>query len=217
MIGILMLLALQEAREVLASERPVELRVPVSTESHHRATVVTFPEESLEALVSGWNEGDLSIERRREILFIKLLRKSQGDLQVLGSSGALYRFALVPADGVYDGHVRILAPKEQKRVIPEPIELLRAMRLGRRPTEGTVLRADQPVEVAPELAARVAYVYESTAYRGYVIRIANTSGVAQRLDPSRFLSRDLVLAGAREMLVRPGEKTLLYLIFWKAP
>lgn len=217
MIGLLVILSLQDARDVLPSDRPVELRVPVSTESEHRATVVTFPEESLEALVSGWNEGDLSIERRRENLFIKLLRKSQGDLQVLGASGALYRFAVVAADGAYDGHVRILPPREPKRSTPEPVELIRAMRLGRRPAEGTVLRAEQPLLMTAELSAKVIYVYESAAYRGFVVRIENPTGLAQRLDPSRFQSKDLVLAGAREMLVAPGEKTLLYLVFWKMP
>jgi hypothetical protein len=217
MSAFLLLLILQDAREVYASDRPTELRVPVSTEAQHRATVVTFPEESLEALVAGWNENDLSIERRRENLFIKLLRKAQGDVHVLGASGALYRLTLVPADGAYDGHVRILAPKEQKRTVPEPVELIRAMRLGRRPAEGTVLRSDQAVYASPELSARLAYVYESTAYRGFVVRVENVGGSPQRLDPSRFLSKDLVLAGAREMALSPGEKTLLYLVFWKTP
>ena len=217
MIGLFVLLALQEAREIRPTDRPIELRVPVSTETQHLATVVTFPEESLEALVSGWNEGDLSIERRRENLFLKLLRNSRGDLQVLGASGALYRFSLVPAEGAYDGHVRLLAPRDEKRSFPESVELLRAMRLGRRPAEGGVLKADYLLAVAPELAAKAVYVYETTAYRGYVVRIENTSAVPQRLDPSRFLSKALVLAGAREMLVPPGEKTLLYLVFWKMP
>lgn len=217
MIGFWVALVLQDARDVLPSDRPIELRVPVSTDTEHRATVVTFPEESLEALVAGWNEGDLSIERRRENLFLKLLRKSQGDLQVLGASGALYRFTIVATDGTYDGHVRLLPPKDAKRPVPESVELLRVMRLGRRPSEGTVLRADQPLTVAPGLAAKVAYVYESTTYRGFVVRVENTSGFAQRLDPSRFQSKDLVLAGAREMLVPAGEKTLLYLVFWKLP
>ena len=45
---VLLLLALQDAREVYATDRPVEVRVPVSGEAQHRATVVTFPEESLE-------------------------------------------------------------------------------------------------------------------------------------------------------------------------
>lgn len=217
MKAFLLLVALQESREVYASDRPIEVRIPVSTDAQHRATVVTFPEESLEALVAGWNESDLSIERRRENLFIKLLRKAQGDVHVLGASGALYRLALVPADGAYDGHVRILAPRESKRSAPEPLELIRAMRLGRRPAEGTVLRADQAVYASPELSARLAYVYESTSYRGYVVRVENIGAFAQRLDPSRFLSKDLVLVGAREMALPPGEKTLLYLVFWKTP
>jgi hypothetical protein len=217
MIGLLLVLTLQEARDVRSSDRPIELRVPVSTESNHLATVVSFPEESLEALVSGWNEGDLSIERRRENLFLKLLRKSRGDLQVLGGSGALYRFSLLPAEGTYDGHVRILASKEEKRIVPEPVDLIRAMRLGRRPAEGSVLKADHPLGLTPELAARLVYVYETGAYRGYVVRVENVSGAPQRLDPSRFLSKDLVLAGAREMLVQPGDRTLLYLVFWKTP
>jgi hypothetical protein len=217
MNALLLLLVLQDAREVYASDRPIEVRVPVSTETDHRATVVTFPEEALEALVAGWNEADLSIERRRENLFIKLLRSTKGDIHVMGASGALYRLALKPADGLYDGHVRILAPKDQKRALPEPVELIRAMRLGRRPAEGTVFRSEQVLQASPELSARVAYVYDSPAHRGYVVRIENVSAAPQRLDPSRFLSKELVLAGAKEMLLSPGQKTVLYLVFWKSP
>ncbi len=216
-MNLLLVLLLQNAREVYASDRPIELHVPVSTEAQHRATVVTFPEESLEALVAGWNEGDLSVERRRENLFLKLLRKAHGDVHVLGASGALYRLTLQPADGAYDGHVRILAPREQKRGVPEPVDLIRSMRLGRLPPEGTVLRSDQIVYTSPELSARLAYVYESTAYRGYIVRVENVSTTPQRLDPSRFLSKELVLAGAKELLLPVGEKTLLYLVFWKTP
>jgi hypothetical protein len=217
MSGLLLVVLLQSAREVIASDRPIEVRVPISTEGHHQATVVSFPEDSLEALVAGWNENDLSIERRRENLFIKLLRKAQGDVHVLGGSGALYRLTIVPAEASYDGHIRVLAPKESKRGAPESVELLRAMRLGRRPVEGAVLRSDLPITTPAEWSARILYVYETTAYRGYVARIENVSAAPLRLDPSRFVSRDLVLTGARELLLAPGEKTLLYLVFWKAP
>jgi hypothetical protein len=217
MISLLMFLALQEAREVHHSDLPVTIRVPISTETQHRATVVTFPEESLEALVAGWSETDLSVERRRENLFIKLLRKAEGDLHVLGASGTLYRLAIRPAEGAYDGQVRIVVPKERSRTVPEPVELIRAMRLGRRPAEGSVLKASEIIYTSPEFAARIAYVYESTAYRGYVVRVENVSASPQRLDPSRFVGKDLVLAGAKEMLLAPGEKTILYLVFWKKP
>jgi hypothetical protein len=80
-----------------------------------------------------------------------------------------------------------------------------------------VLRSDQLVYASPEWTARLTYVYESTGYRGYVVRVENVSAVPQRLDPSRFVSKDLVLAGARELLLPAGEKTLLYFVFWKAP
>lgn len=210
--------ALQECREVLRSEQPVVLRVPVSTETRHRASVVTFPEESLEALVAGWNEGDLSVERRRENLFVKLLRPAEGDLHVLGGSGTLYRLAIRPAEGPYDGQVRIVAPPAAARGgPPEPVELLRAMRLGRRPADGEVRRADDVIHRSAEIVVRLAWLYEASSYRGFVARVENVSGGPLRLDPSRFTAPDLALVGAREMLLKAGEKTLLYLVFWKRP
>lgn len=208
---------LQEAREVPYAERAIEVRVPVSADGSNRATVVSFPEETLEALVAGWNENDLSIERRRENLFIKLLRRAEGDVHVLGGSGRLYRLAVRAAEGAYDGRVQILAPKAKERATPEPIELIRAMRLGRRPAEGVVRQSDEVLYRSAEIAARLAYVYETLSYRGHVMRVENVSDAPVRLDPSRFVGRDLVLAGAREMLLKPGEHTLLYLVFWKKP
>ncbi len=219
MILILALAAVQQSREVLHSEGAVELRVPVSTETRHRASVVTFPEESLEALVAGWNEGDISVERRRENLFIKLLRPAEGDVHVLGGSGTLYRLAVRPADGAYDGRVRILRPAAPARRegAPESVDLIRAMRLGRRPSDGEVRRADEVVHRSAEIVARLAYIYETRSHRGFVVRVENVSGGPIRLDPSRFTAADLVMAGAREMLLKPGERTSLYLIFWKRP
>lgn len=213
----LLIWMLQESRDVILSDRPVEVRVPVSTDREHRTTVVTFPEESLEALVAGWNEGDLSIERRRENLFLKLLRKAEGDLHVLGSSGALYRLRIVPADGPPDGHVRLLPPREKRGGLPEPVELLRAMRLGRRPSEGTVLQSSEPLYRSEEIDVRTAYVYESASCRGYVLRVQNLAAEPQRLDPSRFVGKGLLLAGYREMFVAPGATTLLYLVLAKSP
>jgi len=217
-ISLILLGVAQEAREVLFTDRPVEVRVPVSGEAQHRATVVTFPEESLEALVAGWNEGDLSVERRGENLFLKLLRRAEGDLHVLGTSGRLYRLAVRPAEGVpYDGRVRIAIPPRasERAAEPEPVRLIRAMRLGRRPPEGEVRRASGLLHRSGGVVASLAYLYETDACRGYVARVENLSGGPVRLDPSRFTAPDLALAGARELLLRPGEKTWLYLVFWK--
>lgn len=208
---------LQEARDVLLSDRPVELRVPVAGDDRHPATVVTFPEDSLDALVAGWADGDLSVERRRENLFLKLLRKAEGDLHVLGGSGTLYRLAIRPAEGPYDGRVRLVLPSAKDRRAPEPVELIRAMRLGRRPPEGQVLRTSGTLFEGAELRISTVYVYDSQAFRGFVLRAENVSGRPLRVDPSRFVGKDLVLAGVREMVVGPGASTLLYLVMSKAP
>ena len=95
--------------------------------------------------------------------------------------------------------------------------MIRAMRLGRRPAQGTVLRATSEVHLSKDISANATYMYDGPSYRGYVIRIENVSDSTRRLDPSRFAGRDLVLAGAREMVLDPGAKTLLYLVFWKRP
>lgn len=215
---LLALLLFQEGRAVPFNGQAVEVRVPVSSDAQHRATVVTFPEPSLESMVAGWSEGDLSIERRRENLFIKLLRRAEGDVHVLGSSGTLYRLRIRPAEGAYDGWVRIEAPPSAKAIpSPEPIELLRAMRLGRKPADGAVLKASGEVYRSAEISVRLAYVYETPVFRGYVARVENISGAPRRLDPSRFLARGLILVGARGMVLEPGEGTLLYFVFGKRP
>ena len=208
---------LQESRDVALADAPVEIRVPVVGEGRQRATVVTFPEDSLEALVAGWKEGDLSVERRRENLFLKLLRRAEGDLHVLGGSGRLYRLSVRPAEEAYDGQVRILAPKAQSRPIPEPVELVRAMRLGRLPEDGHVRKAQGVLYRSDTIEVRGVYVYETSSYRGYVARVENISSDSHRLDPSRFAAPELVLAGARQMVLRPGETTHLYLVLWRKP
>lgn len=207
----------QEARDVLLSDRPIEIRVPVSSDARHPAAVVSFPEASLEALVAGWNEGDLSVERRRENLFLKLLRRAEGDLHVLGASGTLYRLALRPAEGAYDGHVRILPRPEKAGREPASLELIRAMRLGRKPEGASVLRAKGLLYAGPDLAVRAVYVYDAAALRGYVVRVENVSRSSVRVDPSRFAGTRLVVAAAREMLLAPGSTTLVYLVFGAAP
>jgi hypothetical protein len=211
-------LTAQDARDVSLSDRPIEVRVPVAGDADHRATVVTFPETSIEALVAGWNEGDLSIERRRENLFLKLLRRAEGDVHVLGSSGSLYRLAVKPVEGIYDGHVRIRRPDaEKKRGEPDPLRLIRAMRLGRRPDEGQVRSAQGMLYRSSDIEVAAAYVYEMPTYRGFVVQATNLLPVPLRLDPSRFVGRDLVLAGMRDLEIPPAGKTRIYLVFWKGP
>jgi hypothetical protein len=218
-LSALLLLAtlVQQSREVRLSDGPVELRVPVDAEAKHPATVVSLPETSLEALVAGWAEHDLSVERRGGNLFLKLLRKAEGDLHVLGASGALYRFSVRAAEEEYDGRVRVLSSEPEAGRPPEAVELIRAMRLGRRPREGRVLGSGTRIWSAESIEATALWVYDLERLRGFVVRVDNRSAEPRHLDAARFVGPDLVLAGCRENLLPPGGSTLLYLVFGRRP
>jgi hypothetical protein len=204
------------SRDVPFDERrSVEIRLAVADASHHAACVVTFPEESIEAIVASWNEADLSLERRRENLFLKLLRKAEGDLHVVGASGTLYRLYLRPAGGAADGRVRIVKSAEAKRAAVTSLDLVRAMRRGEAPAWATVRSSELKLGTAGGCDYVARFVYEATHYAGFVIEVANRTEGAVRIDPSKFVSKDLVLVGAREMVAGPGKSTLLYAVFWR--
>ena len=208
---------LQEARsrEVPLAERPVEILVPVAGEAKHVGTVVTFPEDSVEAIVAGWNEEDLSLERRGDRVFLKLLRRAEGDLHVLGSSGTLYRLYLRPAEGAYDGHVRIRRPEKKSAAGTAAIDLIRAMRKGR-VADGIVARkASGILHRSLQTCVTARYVYDTDVHRGYVVTLENLGDSPLRVDPSKFAGEAFELVGAREMVVEPKKATLLYLVYRK--
>ncbi len=204
------------SREVAYDERrTVEIRLAVADADHHTACVITFPEDSIEAIVASWNEGDISLERRRDRLFVKLLRKVEGDLHVVGSSGTLYRLYLRPAAKEVDGHVRIVKPASEKRAAITSLELVRAMRRGAAPDWASVQSGETPLGSAGGCDYIGRYVYEATHYVGFVVELKNKADGTRRVDPSRFVAKGLVLVGARETVVEAGKSTLLYLVFWR--
>lgn len=215
MILTLVLMAVQDARDVPQTERSVEILVPVAGESKHVGTVVSFPEDSVEAIVAGWNEEDLSLERRRDRIFLKLLRRAEGDLHVLGSSGTLYRLYVRAADGVYDGHVRILRPEKKSTPGSTAVDLVRAMRNGRAMDGATVRKASGVLHQTAQSRLIPRYVYDTDLHRGYVVALENLGAVPLRVDPSKFSGEGLELVGAREMVVEPKNATLLYFVYRK--
>src|SRR6267143_798340 len=110
--------------------RAIEVRPAVAAADRHATCVVAFPEESIEAMVAAWNEADLSVEQRKNLLFLKLLRPASGDLHVLGAGGTLYRLAIAPGS---DASVRIVRPSPRAGEAPPSLEFVRALRLGRLP------------------------------------------------------------------------------------
>lgn len=204
-------------RTVMYSENQIDIRLSAPQEGKNITTVVTFPEEALDSMVVPWQDSDLSLERHRNSLFLRLLHPVEGDLHVHGASGTLYRLRLRPvaAGQDYDGLVILSRPTQTPSPRTPAIELIRAMRLGEVPPDVTVRSASQPLFASQDLEVTLCYVYDSPLYLGYTLRLLNRTTSSFRLDPSRFASEDLVLAGTREMVLQAGQSTSLYLVFWK--
>jgi hypothetical protein len=205
-----------KAREVLYVEGgAIEVRPVVATADRHATCVVILPEDSIDSLVAAWNEADLSVEQRRNHLFLKLLRPAGGDLHVLGSSGTLYRLSISPGA---DAEVRIHRPRPAAGAPAPSFEFVKALRLGKLPADAQARRGTDAVLFrigATEL--RILLVVESPSYVGYILEVRNVGDRPHRLDLSKLRSRDLILAGAREHVVLPKSETLLYLVFASRP
>lgn len=201
----------------------VRLRVRLSTPELNVLTAVTFP-DLIQNVVSSWNDRDLSVEVQGAKLFLKLLAKTEGHVDVVTTGGTHVRLYIEasPADQIYDGHVVLKAPPakpaaEASRQLPDALGLARAMRLGTVPPGASVKRGgDNVIPTTGDIEGRLAFVYETTAYRGYVVRLKNMSPTAAfHVDVTRFASPRLVLLGAKSLVVAPQKATVVYLILWK--
>lgn len=201
----------------------IRVTVPYST----RATLVTcvsFPEKSIRSIVAAWAESNVSLEHSGGNLFIKLLRESEGHIDVIGGSGRLYRLYISPAtSGTYDETLQVTLPEEtpasheskpSAQVRSLALDLILAMRRGERP-EGVLVSGgpQHAVHAGPDAELFIRLVYELDGFVGYVIELQNRSGKELSLDLSRYQGEGLLLIGAREMSVAPGASTLLYLVF----
>lgn len=201
----------------------ITVRIRVSSANQNLPCAVSFP-DLLENVVSSWSDRDLSMEVQGAKLFLKLLAKTEGHLDVLTTGGMHLRLYLKPAAAgeEYDGHLVLKAIPEKTlsdhpRKLPEALELVKAMRLGLVPPGASVKRGGGAVVTSGgDVEGKLAFVYETTAYRGYVIRLANKSPkAAYHLDVTRFNSPRLVLIGAQSLVVAPEKSTLVYLVLWK--
>jgi len=202
----------------------VSLRVRVSGPNESVLTAVTLA-DLVENVVSAWKDRDLSVEVQGAKLFLKLLSKAEGHLDVLTTGGTHVRLYIQPsaAGEEYDGHVVLRATVPDKvspdapKKLPDALELVKAMRLGTIPPGTSVKRGgDATVTMAGDIEGRLVFVYETSSYRGYVLRLTNTSPTAAyRVDVTRFTAPRLVLAGAKSLVVAPQKSTLVYLVLWK--
>lgn len=208
----------------------VRVRVPVAGPDLKRMTTIAFPEERIETAVSGWGEELTAVDNGGR-LFLRLSRKAEGELGVIGASGTHYILYLAgvddPKESAYDRFLRVTKDGDRpadplpKRSVRRPtgaIALLQSMRLGLRPEGGRILRAGGEAAFQSEtLETRLTYVYLTPDYAGYVYDLENRTEVGQAVDASRLKAREgvLVLTSLRENVVPPRGKTRLYVILWK--
>lgn len=211
----------------------IRLRVPLATETHELMSAVSFPETAIRSAVTGWSESTLTSVQKANYLFLRLSRRAEGQLNVIGESGTHYLLYLQAVEakepGAYDAFVKIVRPAPSAEGSPVPrkadrpkpkgaLDLVRAMRLGER-REGTrVLRAkDELVHASTDIELRLLFVYQSSSYVGRIYEVRNLSGRKLALDASRFraVGEDLVLSGLREYVIPPGGVSRLYTVFWR--
>jgi hypothetical protein len=215
---------------------PVQVRVPVATDSHEVMSAIAFPESGIQAAITGWGQNTLTAIQKGSFLFLRLSRKSEGQLSVIGESGThylLYLEAVDPQDPErYDAYVKIVRPSakspagEGKLSAPAPdrgkpkgaLELVRAMRMGE-PREGArVLRAKgETLYSGYDIELRLLFVYEESSMIGRIYEVRNLSGRKLALDASRFRAAQdvLILSGLRENVIPPGGVSRLYTVFWR--
>lgn len=210
----------------------IPVRVPVATAGRELMTTLSFPEEAIETAITGWPEGEITAIQKRGLLFLRLAKKSEGQLNVIGGSGTHYLFYLTGVAGddldSYDSYVRIqrkdearkadALPKRQSRRPSGALDLVQAMRLGLRPEGARILRAKKELAYeSSSLEVRLLYVYDTQSYRGYVYEVRNTTAERLSLDASRLHGKGtaLVLSALRENLLEPKATTRLYAVTWK--
>jgi len=215
---------------------PIRVRVPVASDSHEGMSAVAFPESGIQAAVTGWGPSTLTAIQKGSFLFLRLSRKTEGHLSVIGDSGTAYLLKLEAVDpkepGAYDAYVKIVrlnvpapAPGTKAQAgAPErgkprgSLELMRAMRMGQ-PREGArVLRAKGEVLFSgTDIELRLLFVYEESSFVGRIYEVRNLSGRKLALDASRFRAQEspLVLSGLRENVISPGGVSRLYTVFWR--
>lgn len=208
------------------------VRVPVLAPGRECMTTLSFPEDSIETAITGWADGEITAIQKHGLLFLRLARKSEGQLNVIGASGTHYLFYLRGVDAAepesYDAYLRIekKAAREKADVLPRrsshrpsaAIDLIQAMRLGVHPEHVRILRAQRELAFeSPVLEVRLLYVYDADAYRGMIYEIRNPTTERQAVDASRFRGKGtaLILTALKENVLLPGAVSRLYALTWK--
>jgi hypothetical protein len=201
----------------------IEIRVPVSRPGAGYSASIELPEQISEVLVR-LHDDEISLDHSKATLFVTLLKKAEGHLDVVGASGTVYRLLIRPVPGgIFDSFVLVRGsipraePSEpRRRQTPEALNVMRAMRLSVVTDQIEAYAVDRVVFSDELVRASAVYVYESPGLVGYVVKLANLGDEALRVEPQRFAGASLVAMAAREYVLPPKKHTYLYFVFARA-
>ena len=214
-------------RLVAAGPEPVEIYVQAGA-----PLVVTFP-EAIQAIPTGADPADLSLEIEDRRLFIQALAEDLDDrLFVIGASGGMYQLHLVERPGEADDQVQLVQPVappvfgakapvrpgpaatgRRGRQTESPLRrLLVAMMAGEKLPGVSVVEHAQTVLDRGDLEIYTLQMYVAGRYLGYVAMAENrgTAPLALRLPEYRAPGLKAI-AAERETLGARGT-TLVYLV-----
>lgn len=210
----------------------LSVRVPVASPGREYMSAISFPEGTLDTAIAGWPEGELTAIQKKGLLFLRLAKKSEGQLNVLGGSGTHYLLFLKgvenPAPDTYDAYLEIRkTPEARPAEIPlarreqrpsQALLLLQAMRRGLRLDGIRILRARGELAYeSPVLEIRLLTLYDAPGFLGLIYDVRNRSSERQALDASRLRGKgtQLVLTALKDNLLGAGSATRLYAVMVK--
>lgn len=197
----------------------IDVGLPVSTPERSRQAAIVFDdEEAVSKIVLGIDRDAVSVDVVENRVFVKLLRKADGHVDCIGTSGKLYRLRVHESGQAPRGviHVRGQTPPAGP-ALPAPLRLVRAMRTGRR-LEGMRVRAlDGLVYESARVTILAERLHRYLEYSGFVCRLRNKRESPIQLDLSRFQGPGLLLVASRELKVPGKGETLIYFVFEDTP
>jgi hypothetical protein len=201
---------------VQAAEEPHRLPIQVSTPEKSVQSVIHLQDETgIAHLVTAFGKEDVSVEVKHNKVFVKLLKAVEGSLDLIGTSGRLYRVQLTLSERTLP-QLALRAPAVRAPVVagevPLPLRLIRAMRLGEELEGASISRSTAVLVDEGGIVIQLQWVYRLDDLAGYVCTVRNRTRNDVRLDPSQFRSPGLAVVGVRDLKLGPGEVTRLYWI-----
>ncbi|MBI4243825.1 MAG: hypothetical protein HY606_07015 [Planctomycetes bacterium] len=184
--------------------------------SSNSSTVIEFPENSLQTVVSGWASDELSVVAKGNRLFLRLLLDKSGFFDVIGSSDKLYRLYIESVKEKPDLSVKIEFAQKQPQIKITAVELVKAMRMGVVLDGAKVIRySNDPLYEMDGIKFYALYSYTYGFYLGYILRVENHSKSSYEIDVTRFRSDGLLLVGTTTYQLPPGQKGYVFCVFYR--